>query len=756
MTMHRRSRPDRYPAPGKLLLLWVLLLPVLPIAGQENLDAYYRYPFSVGGGYAPLQPVSNVQRRAAVDEISVQARLPLAAAPSLQPFALFGLQDFDSDEPAEPTVLGGRLAEGASLPDYDEQATWDHRKFFGGLGFGYARRIRKEFEVGADLFFALRQSYFDRRVVTEQGEWYPVGALGMIAGASGSISLNPSFNLSIDITPALRYERSFGALADFNGLYFGLGLGASYRFGTDPDSPQAEIRALEFGEVEMPAVFAAMQSVYVNEPITTFTLSNSGDDPVEDVEVTFNQPQFMDAPTQSAQVDEIPPGESVEVPLHGSFNQEVFFTNGITPVNGEIAVSYRYNDRPATQSQSVAFDLHDRNAMTWDDDRKVCAFITPSDSAIGNYASFIRSSSRNESTQQLPDSLEFGMQVYHALAALGILYQPDPTSPFTEVQGNTFQVDSVSLPRETLVDITGDCDDITVLFNALLESTGVDTGIVTIPGHIYSAIDTGLSPREFARIHPDRNMTIEIDGSLWVFVEITLIGERGFLEAWRTGMDQWWQYDDSVSERNFYRTAAAQEEYRPVGLRETDLGLQYGQAQAFIQPYRRDLNRLADLILEPLRERAAGRNRARDWNQVGIVAARLNQPDRAEDALERAARLDRGVSPEVNLGSLRFLEGEYRAALAAFRDAEEALAAREAPARTRLTVYINLARTLYELERFDEATGYVSRAEEIDPEQARRYQFIAAAGSETEGAARASGAAEVPEILFLETEEEDS
>jgi len=723
-------------------------------SAQESLNELYRFPFSAGAAYVPMSAVGGAERRAAVNDFQGEARVPMPFAPAFQPFLLIGMESYDSDEAVQPSILDGGLADGATMPDYDERDVWDHRKFYGGLGAGYAHRIRKEFEVGADAYAALSQSYFERRVVTAAGEWYPVGSLGLAGGVTGKLTLNPSFNVSVDILPSFRYHRSLGALRDFDGFYFGLGLSASYRFGLDPDGPGTEVRAIRFGEIEMPPVFASMQSVYVNEPVTTVTITNTESQPLTDVQVTFHQPGFMDSSTQSAQLAELGPGESARVPIHASFNREVFFTNGVTPLNGEVAVSYTYRRRPVRQTQSVTYDLHDRNAMTWDDDRKVCAYITPSDSAIGNYASFIRSSARDETTGYLPESLEYAMQVYHALAALGILYQPDPSSPFTEVQGNTLLVDSVSLPRETLVDITGDCDDITVLFNTLLETTGVRSGIVTIPGHIYSAIDTGLSPREFATVHPDRDMTLEIDGTLWIFVEITLIGQTGFIEAWRTGMDQWRQYNEDVAKRSFYPTGEAQAAYRPVGLQETDLGLQYGEPEEFIRPFRTDRNRLAGVILQPLRERATSRRRARDWNRLGIAAARLKQHRLAEDALERAAALDRDdVSPQVNLGSLRFLQGDYPGALAAFRDAERAVSRGSGSARrrTELIVSINLAKTLYELERFDEATAYVEQAEEIDPEEAARYRFIAAATGE--GGARAS-APNVPDILFLDGDEE--
>jgi len=695
-----------------------------------------------------MAPVGGVGRRTAVNDLSVIFRVPLPSYPRMQPFLRAGFENLDSDEIDEPTILGGQLANGVSMPSYNPQDVWDHQNYYISLGLGHARRVSREFEIGADVAAGMSQSYYSQRVVSVDGNWYPVGNPGVIITAGGKLTLNPSYNFSIDLTPVLRYRKSLGGIPDFDGFYFGAGFAAHYRFGQDPDSPPSEIRALRIGDIVMPPVFASMQSVYVREPITRVLVTNGEKSDISDLEVIFNQPAMMDSPTLSFRLDRLGPGESVEVPVTASFSRDVFFTNGITPLNGELIFRYSYRGRTASQTQGIPFDLYDRNALTWDDDRKVSAFITPSDSAIGNYASFIRTSARKEATDYLPHELEYAMQVYHALAHLGLLYQPDPSSPFAEVQGNTLVVDSVSLPRETLKNITGDCDDITVLFASLMETVGVPTGIITIPGHIYVAVNTRLSPREYGRVHPDRSMTIVQDGTLWILLEITMIGREGFMEAWRTGMEQWRAYDQRVEDRGFFITAEAQQQYRPVGLTETDLGLQYGNPEGFLQPYRSDLNRLSSQILSPLRERAEAANTARHWNSLGVAAARLNQHQTARSAFQQAARRDPGdPAPQINLGSLAFVQDDYRTALASFQRAEELIDRWPGTSGARVVVFSNLVKTLQALENHDQAAIYVRRLEAIDPEAANRFAGVA---ETSRGGSRAASADTGPGIIFWE------
>ena len=124
------------------------------------------------------------------------------------------------------------------------------------------------------------------------------------------------------------------------------------------------------------------------------------------------------------------------------------------------------------------------------------------------------------------EALQLTMQVYNALRELGLIYQVDPTSPFTQVQENTLLVDSISLPRDTLSRITGDCDDLTVLFCSLLETAGIETGFITVPGHIYLAVNTKEATRNYRNIHPNRDLSLNVDGELWIPVEITLAALR--------------------------------------------------------------------------------------------------------------------------------------------------------------------------------------------------------------------------------------
>jgi hypothetical protein len=719
----------------RITLLFAALLAVSgPAFGQETLDynTYYRFPVSLGVEYQSLSPFADYGGTFNLFDISLGARIPLPGLPILQPALRFGMLYFDSQDAAEPRK-------------------WDHSHWYGMAGLAAAHRFAKSFELGGELLAGGSLALFPY-LLPEEGT---VSTTNLLVEAGVRIGLDPAYNFSVEVHPSVRYLYSFGPLPDFNAFIFGLGFTASYRFGQDPDAPAAVIRAIRFGTPAMPSVFAAMQSWYTAHPAGKVTITNTEKAPLTEVKVTFFQAGYMDSPTVCPTAPELAPGESRDVGLLASFNQEVFRTEGVTPLAGEITVSYKARGRAVEQKQAVSYDLQDKSAISWDDDRKVAAFITPADSALRNYASFIRQSCKAQAVAGLNEPLQFAIQAFRALGVIGVLYQADPALPFTAAKGNPEVVDSVSLPRDTLKRITGDCDDLTVLYCSLLETVGIETGFITVPGHIYAAFNTRLPGRDFKRLHPDRSLSLTLGGDLWVPVEITMIGKSGFLEAWRKAAEEWNGLETAPEKRTLYRTRAAQELYRPVGLKEADLGLQYGRKEDMARGFSEDLDRLVEAAVAEYSEAARKGGRAQDWNRLGIAYGRYARYPQAERAFREALRADPVfLSPRVNLGNLYLLKGDFAAAqeslAAAWKDVEKTP---DAPAETVVKVLLNLSRACYQLEHFEQAKRYFDRAQSLDPKATAQYAYLAersAGGSEGRGAAQPGLAAEV---LFVGEED---
>ncbi len=87
------------------------------------------------------------------------------------------------------------------------------------------------------------------------------------------------------------------------------------------------------------------------------------------------------------------------------------------------------------------------------------------------------------------------------------------------------------------------------------------------------------------------------------------------------------------------------------------------------------------------------------------------------------------INAKLNLGSLAFLEEDYQAALTAFESAEETVAdggrVRESQ---RVSLYLNLSKTHYALENYENARDYYVAVERVDADEAARFSYLGGAG----------------------------
>jgi len=719
---------------GWILIVLLCVFPCVLHAEEQktNYNDYYQFPFSMAAGYQTISPFGAYGSDFNIFEASADFRMPIPGFPSLQPVLQLGLGQYDSRN---------------YLGDGDK---WDFSQIFGGVGALYSHRFSSDFEVGIGLTGGYSQAFFSGLAADKT---YTIPFL--YAEAFGSLALDPSYNMSIEIKPRLKYQAALPpdgvVLDDFNGFAMGIGVSVHYRFGEDPDSAASLIRSLKFTEIKMPAVFAAMQSYYVKNPAGLFTVTNKEDQVITDLEITFYQPGLMDAPSFCFAVDELGPGESVQVPVLASFNEKVFQAEGITPYTGELIAAYEYKSRLVEQRQTISFDLHDKTALTWDDERKVAAFITPADSALRNYTSHIRQTVKDENLPGYNKQLQEAVNIFNALSVIGCIYQSDPSSPFTSVQNNDEIVDSVSLPRDTLKRIAGDCDDLTVLYCSLLETVGIETAYITVPGHIYAAFNTKLPSSKYLELHPSRDLMINLGGEIWVPVEITLIGVSTFNEAWKKGASEWLAWDKEPDKRGFTLTHEAQTVFRPVGLKESDLGLQYGSSDELREAVNDDLSSIMNESLSFYEERAKSRGKKQDYNRLGVAYSRFSDYTAAERAFNKAVSQDRGYIPAlVNLANIETLRGSEENSLSIYYDLLDQLEkAGKGESGLFGKILLNVARLEYNAGNVKDAGERFAEAKTLAPDESLAFSYIA--GSE-EGV-RASQTDYSTNLLFVEDEE---
>ncbi|MCK4516626.1 MAG: hypothetical protein KAU31_15300, partial [Spirochaetaceae bacterium] len=332
----------------------------------------------------------------------------------------------------------------------------------------------------------------------------------------------------------------------------------------------------------------------------------------------------------------------------------------------------------------------------------------------------------------------------HALAALGLTYVVDPSSPYATMSDGS-SVDFLRFPRETVAHRAGDCDDLTVLYCALLESIGVRTAFVTVPGHIFAAVDLGLSAGEARRIVFSNNDLMYVDDRAWLPIEVTALDD-GFAAAWRIGASQLNEYRDRIG---FHVVREAWSLYPPVALEVSQSEPPAIPATAFVDLHQREMERIVLQELVPLasalraRMGRSGEN-PRLLNALGVLYARYGQLQDARQLFTAAVGLSEYVPALVNLGNAHLLAGELDLARAIY---ERAVAAQPGDP----LVLLCMSRVNYELGRYGDSKRYHALLVRADADLASQNAYLAVTTLET----RRSGVVSLTDrVTWMEEPEE--
>jgi tetratricopeptide (TPR) repeat protein len=323
------------------------------------------------------------------------------------------------------------------------------------------------------------------------------------------------------------------------------------------------------------------------------------------------------------------------------------------------------------------------------------------------------------------------MGMFTAMELYGLSYVVDPKTPFVEFSKDASLVDYLQFPRQTLEYKAGDCDDLSILFAALLESVGVETAFVTVPGHIFLAFSTGLSAEEAARLFRGTEELIVESGVVWIPVETT-VRQGGFMKAWVEAARQWRQAT-SRGTGNFYPLHTAWQQYEPVGLPGTAKELVLPDKTLISNAFQRELTKFVDLEISPqvaqLEDsiRKQGGNPA-IRNKLGILYAQYGRFEQAETEFRRAVGQQEYVPALTNLGNLFLLQNQPEHARKFF----ERAAGKEP---RNVSVLLALSRVYYELEQYERARAKYEQLAELDQSLAERYAYLNGTATSGERAA---------------------
>lgn len=501
--------------------------------------------------------------------------------------------------------------------------------------------------------------------------------------------------------------------------YSGIGvtIGAAIRLGEQ--AARVKIR-----DVKLDPLFPVLYSSYDVRSFGHIELSNGESGPIEEVRAGFFVKEYMDTPMQMAVISEIPAGGSATIPLFAVFNDRLMGITEGAKLAAVIQVEYRHEKKSRTIHGASTLIVYDRNAVTWEDDRNAAAFVTAKSPAVLLFAKTVSGIARSAGLSAVNRSFRTGVAVFEALGLHGMRYVVDPSSSYRDKASQKTAVDYLQFPAQTLTYRAGDCDDLSILYAALLESVAVETAFITIPGHIYAAFSLDMSPADARFLFTNTQDLIFMDDNTWVPVEVTMM-DRGFLHAWHAGAQQW-REAVGKSQAGFFEVEKAWETYSPVGIEET---------QVQTPPREDELMRRYALALGTLVEREMGQKAAelerqaseqhdepRLLNRLGVLYVRYGMSNKARSAFEKAIENNGGFAPTLNLANLCFIEGDYRNAARHY-----AMAVDRNP--TDKNARIGLILAYRELGQDELLAQELERLKAIDAKAAESYAWLVTDGA---------------------------
>jgi tetratricopeptide (TPR) repeat protein len=556
----------------------------------------------------------------------------------------------------------------------------------------------------------------------------------LLAGATVLFRITPVFG--IEAGASYQY---LGGLSDGLAAY----VGTSFNLGKEQLTagqlaPRAAPLGLSLGDISLDPVFPVFRKYYDDHPVGTVTVKNIVKTPVSDVKINLFIRNYMDVPKKCAEIPTLAAGASQDVNLYALLNESILNVTEATKVAVELTVSYTVEGQSRTDTETETLRVYDRNAMTWDDNRKASAFVTAKEPVILTLSNNINSYVKPVMNKSINRNLQAAMAIHEATRLLGIQYVSNPLN-YAETSKNKEIVDTLKFPRQTLLDYhSGDCSDLSILYCALLESMQIPTAFITVPGHIFMAASLGMTP-DVARqtfSHPE-NLIFRNEDT-WLPIEIT---ERNsdFLAAWNLGAKEW-RENTALQAADFYLLHDGWKVFEPVQLPGT--GTAVVPAQEKLLPIlseetqRYVASEIMDRVALLQSKIKQANSSPKSLNDLGVLYARYGLLDNASQQFTQAVARAEFVPALVNLGNVNYLRADLESALTYFSRAYKA-------DKTNATALLGLARVSSEQEDYGTAKRYYDALKQQDANLAKQFAYLELKGEASTRAAEISQLKEV-------------
>ncbi len=469
---------------------------------------------------------------------------------------------------------------------------------------------------------------------------------------------------------------------------------------------------LEIEVLNLRPIFSNTYKLYEDGGLGVVKLTNNTNKDMEGVTFSFLLKDFMDFATES-KLDKLHPGQSAEIKLKAVFNNNILNVTEDSSVQAMLEASYFDNGKRESYSKNSTVSVYEKHKLLWDERGRYASFITPKDQPL---ISFVRSVvTQYKDTKDEP---QLAAALFNAVGVYGLTYIQDPTNPYQVVSGKTNVVDYVQFPRETLERKSGDCDDLVAFYTSALESMGISTRVVEVPGHMFMMFSTGVLAEEDGYTMDD--MYVIYDDMLWIPVETTVVGSP-FVKAWELGAAKYYKWKDKGL--TILNIQHEWETYKPASLAESKWKPGEVSKESIDKKFPNEISSMLKISSQTktrLYRQQIEKNPG-DVNahlQIGIILAKLGDRQEAMKYFDKTISLQPGNAAALNnRGNLLMIDDKYEDAQKAYREAT-----RVSPDDPE--IWINLTRAHKAVNEIKDAQAAFIEAQRLDPGIKKKYKAL--------------------------------
>lgn len=475
-----------------------------------------------------------------------------------------------------------------------------------------------------------------------------------------------SNSLSLDINGSYRYVFLTGGSYESLNINTGVALKLDLFFYNETEISIGDAPFV-LQEKDIFQIYPALYNFYNQNGIGSLKLKNKSNEMLNDFSIIV-EIAGIDLETIKTVVSKgLAPGDEIafDIPI---FFDETILTN-INNKETSLNLILYYESDNESKYTKIQDDITilSKNSLSWNDPSYLSSFISPTDESLVKFSRNIISELSDNKKVGINDNLENAAILFNALGLLGLSYVKDPTKDFFSSSNKKINTDYVMFGAETLKSKAGDCDDLTVLYSSLLHSVGIETIILTTPGHVFLAFNTGVPITNYYLIANQSELLFYYEGSVWVPIETTMI-KKSFLQAWESAAKKIEKYQDS-SDWSVTRVAKAWQKFPPPSLNSLDIRLSDQDVQLdnwdLSKRIIKDQKYIVEMNYEEpiaVLEKKIGTdpNNVILLNKIGILQAMFGKLAAAELNFKKALEADDKYGPAyANLANLKVLKEQY-------------------------------------------------------------------------------------------------